>query len=353
MSETSGPGRRDDYENVLRSSPGVFADIRNRSGCELFSRPDTRYFLEVRYPSMSIDPIRTVTRELGDKVLCAAAICAVIRARSEAQTADVPIPEPLQRVIQVLGIESALREADPQALNALAANLGMTLLQAVELMQFGGPEHSWSSSDPALLQAAGEVSRGFPLSFAKLLPALAGLGERLSQPGAAFLDIGVGVACLSISMASLWPELRIVGIDPWEPSIAIARQNVREAGLEARIALREGTAEELNETSAYDLVWLPTVFIRASALPSILNNTLRALRPGGWLLVATMFVPEDPLEAALARLRVGMMGGALWEQENVESLLAKEGFVSVRPLPSPPASPVRLTAGQASSGAVH
>ena len=59
-----------------------------------------------------------------------------------------------------------------------------------------------------------------------IAPKLDGLAARLEAPGAAFLDVGVGVGLLGVEMARLWPNLRIVGIDVWPPSLALARQNV-------------------------------------------------------------------------------------------------------------------------------
>jgi hypothetical protein len=51
--------------------------------------------------------------------------------------------------------------------------------------------------------------------------------------------ISVGVAALSIAMCRAWPTLPVVGLDPFEPALALARQNVAEAGFQDRIALRQ------------------------------------------------------------------------------------------------------------------
>jgi predicted O-methyltransferase YrrM len=66
-----------------------------------------------------------------------------------------------------------------------------------------------------------------------------GLAERLRSAGAALLDVEWGVARSAIALAQMWPELRIVGIDPWEPSLRLARENVDQADLGGRIELRQ------------------------------------------------------------------------------------------------------------------
>jgi 2-polyprenyl-3-methyl-5-hydroxy-6-metoxy-1,4-benzoquinol methylase len=297
---------------------------------------------------MSTDLIRALARDCGDKALCGAALAMAVRTRSGDANVAMPrhLAKPIQSVLQCLGAESAIQNADLNALNGIAASLCVTLLQAAELVASANAEHSWSYANAALLSAAGEVSRGFPLTLARLLPGFDGLAERLTRPGATFLDVGVGVGYLSISMAGIWPELHIVGLDPWAPSIAMARENVQAAGLESRIELRQGYAEELGETDRYDLCWVPGAFINPDAIPGIISKAFRALRPGGWLLLAMMPGSEDPLESALAALRAAMMGGGLCQPDVIESLIEGEDFVSVRQLPSPPASPVTLFAGQ-------
>src|SRR4051812_22855649 len=118
-----------------------------------------------------------------------------------------------------------------------------------------------------------------------------------------FLDVGVGVAGLSIEMARLFPALQIVGVDPWAPSVALARENVHHAGLASRIELREQAGEALPDRDAFDLIWIPSAFIPASVIPTILERALSALRPGGWLLFAMANPGASSLAAGLTRLR--------------------------------------------------
>src|SRR5262249_4902301 len=152
----------------------------------------------------------------------------------------------------------------------------------------------WTHTDRAVLEAAGDVSATFPHALAtRIAPQLEGLDARLGAPGATFLDVGVAVATLAIEMARRWPALRVLGVDPLAAAVALGRERVRAAGLEARIELREQSAEQLVDASVFDLAWIPSAFIAASALQRVVDRAYAALRPGGWLLFPVMKTTGD------------------------------------------------------------
>ena len=84
-------------------------------------------------------------------------------------------------------------------------------------------------------------------------------------------------------MARLWPLLRVVGIDPWQPALAIARENVRMEGLHTWIELREQVVQELSDTEVFDLAFIPGFFIAEAVIRTALERVCRALRAGGWI----------------------------------------------------------------------
>jgi 2-polyprenyl-3-methyl-5-hydroxy-6-metoxy-1,4-benzoquinol methylase len=145
-----------------------------------------------------------------------------------------------------------------------------------------------------------------------IVPRLEGLAERLESGDGTFLDVGVGVGALSIVMATLWPSLRVVGIDRWRPSLAIARERVQRLGLGPRIELREQAVEDLADSQVFDLVWPPSVFISETLVGPALTRLYRALRPGGWILSPSVNPAADPLTIAYARLRTVLWGGRPW-----------------------------------------
>jgi SAM-dependent methyltransferase len=147
-------------------------------------------------------------------------------------------------------------------------------------------------------------------------------------------------------MAQLWPSLRVVGIDPWAPALAIAREEVRRAGLTDRIQLREQMVEDFSDTNAFDLAWLPSAFIPGKVIPTACKKVYRALRLGGWLLFAMVHPGGDPVTTSLARLRTVLWGGSLITIDEVETLLNQTGFADVTTLPSPPGAVVALIAAR-------
>jgi SAM-dependent methyltransferase len=144
---------------------------------------------------------------------------------------------------------------------------------------------------------------------------------------------------LAIALAQMWPELRIVGIDPWQPSLALARENVEAANLGDRIELREQVGEAIDDVDAFDLAWLPFPFVPERAIGPTCERTLRALRPGGWIIVSMSgHGALEPLPAAAMRLRLTLCGGPDWTSAQAESLLRDQGYVDVRTLAHAPGS---------------
>jgi len=267
----------------------------------------------------------------------------------------------LAAIGNAIAARADLAPIDPRAadvLRALDLSDAIDALTAIEVRSILGDirtvvahEHcsvlshasGWSFTDDVSLTAAGEVSVGFAhLLKTVIAPKLEGLSARL-ESGGAFLDVGVGVAAMSIELSRLYPRLRIVGIDPWEPSLAIARSRIDPS----RIELRDQSIEDLRDEDAFDLIWIPSVFIPEHAIAQSLGRVRTALRPHGWLLFAVARPGDDPLTAAIVRFRTASFGGTLFGPEGAAKLLEADGFRDVRVLPSPPGSTIALVAARA------
>jgi len=292
---------------------------------------------------LSTASLRELVERLGASSRALAALGAAVQARAAATPLDPAIRARVDEVLDALGARRLVEQNDPAELRPVLGAIRTELFLGARLVSGTPPGAAWSDTDPAALQAAGDVSVGFPGTLKRTVaPQLDGLPERLAAADASFLDVGVGVAAMAVEMVRQWPSLRVVGVDPWAPSIAIARENVRAAGLAARIELREQGAEALADENRFDLAWVPSVFIPERALPSILERVARALRPGGWLLLAFANPSGDPLAAALTRLRTALWGGAQLAPPEVERLLARSGLMDVKALPSPPNATIAM-----------
>jgi len=176
------------------------------------------------------------------------------------------------------------------------------------------------------------------------------LGPRLEASDATFLDVGTGVARLSIGMARKWRSLRVVGLDVWGPALALARKNVADSGLQERVEIREQRGEDLPDEGAFDLAWIPAPFVPANAMSRLVERVHRALKPGGWLLFASARSGED-LRGAALRFRVALYGGVPGTQQDAENLLREKGLTEVRTLPGPPRDFKIIVAGRRAQGA--
>jgi SAM-dependent methyltransferase len=228
--------------------------------------------------------------------------------------------------------------ADPDAAARLSAELRTALLQAAELSARGSGkafgDEGWNHDDPELLRTQGVASAAaVPVIAQRLIPSLSDLGERMSQPGAAALDVGTGVAAVATGLANHFPELRVVGLEPAAAPMAEARRNIAAAGLEGRIELRSQRVEDLADEDAFDFAFLPIVFLATDTLRSGLASVLRALRPGGWVLMGSLGVPGDELGPALARLKATLWGSEALPPEEVGRLAEEIGYDEVRFFP--------------------
>ena len=295
---------------------------------------------------MSVEDVRDLTARLGASANALLAVGLALQARVDRPPTDAGLTGRIADVLEVLGVRDCidgLSEADSAT---LLAGIRTDLFTAATALRGTSPVSGWTHVKADLLQSAGDVSAGFPrLLTTRIAPQLEGLVDRLASPGAAFLDVGVGVAALSIAMVRQWPRLRVVGVDPWGPAITIGWRNVESAGLAGRIDLREA-AEDLSDTYAFDLAWIPSLFIPQRSIGPIVERVARSLRPGGWLLFALMNPDSEPLAAALNRFRTTLWGGSVLDPDAVRALLTNNGLVDVRLLPSPPAATVAFAVGR-------
>lgn len=205
----------------------------------------------------------------------------------------------------------------------------------------------WRHTDLATLRAQGLATAPiFQFLSRTTFPQLAELEARLHAPTASFLDVGSGVGAVALVMCGLYPQLRVVGLEPQEIPRAESARLIPEAGLADRVTIRPQLVEDLDDRDAFDLIWLPQVFLPDEAYQRSLRTTLAALRPGGWLVLVTGSLPGAELGPAVARLVNALVGGSRRLPEDVAATVDEAGFARVRIFPGPPGSPFNFIAGQ-------
>jgi 2-polyprenyl-3-methyl-5-hydroxy-6-metoxy-1,4-benzoquinol methylase len=113
-----------------------------------------------------------------------------------------------------------------------------------------------------------------------------------ADPPARVADIGMGQAWSSIALARAFPRARIDGLDLDEASVAAARENVRAAGVEDRVAIHARDAGDPELAGQYDFA-LAVECVHDMADPvAVLDAMRRLVGPGGTVLIVDERVPD-------------------------------------------------------------
>ena len=172
-----------------------------------------------------------VNRRLGSTTVLAF-LGIVLDAKVTATPLRPALQERLEEVLDAVGLAGMTEGVSAADVKQILAEIRFNVLLDTKFLLHPSQSLAWTHNESEILQAGGEVSAGFAGALTPtIIPRLDGLSQQLNSPEGSFLDVGVGVAGLSIAMAHLWPLLSIVGIDPLAPALALAGENVRRAGL--------------------------------------------------------------------------------------------------------------------------
>jgi SAM-dependent methyltransferase len=263
-----------------------------------------------------------------------AALGAELTLLQSGEDAPAEILEALRNVSLAAGL--GIDDLNPPQ-RAIVIGLVQTLLhQSTDLLAEPARTAGWHFVDPIILDGWGRGST--------LVPTLiAGVPELKSLTS--FLDIGTGVGLLAVAAAGVWPDANIVGIDIWDPSLERARANVTSAGLQDRITLRHQNMTDVDDTDAFDGIWLPSFFMTEDVLVKGLPALHRALRRDGHIAFGLMESPPTPLARAVATLRTIRSGGVQLDAKRAIELLEEAGFTSVHEAAKGTQVPVGLVIG--------
>jgi SAM-dependent methyltransferase len=282
---------------------------------------------------MDFQDLQGELRRMGDVTRGLAALGAALRLRQGRVAAHPDVDARLADAVAAL-LPSGLNGLDWDQAAAALNLVTFALEEARDLFERPDRPPAWEVRDPAMLQAQGQASR----AIVHGLVALA--ADRPAALAAALdgrmLDVGTGVAALALEAAAQRPSLRIVGIDIWEPALALARANVAASPHAGRIQVRTQDVTRFDEVAAYTLAWLPAPFLSLAVAQAALDRLVVALAPGGYLVVGLYLPPADAVGAALAALRLTRSGGHVWESSAMEAELSARGLSAVETGPGPP-----------------
>ena len=109
------------------------------------------------------------------------------------------------------------------------------------------------------------------------------------------MDVATGTGDLAIAMAKCVDRTQILGVDLSEEMLAVARRKVEKQGLEERIMLAKGDAENLDMVST-ESIDAATVAFGVRNFENIergLTEIYRTLKPGGKLVVLEFSMPKN------------------------------------------------------------
>lgn len=260
-----------------------------------------------------------------------AAIGAALRLRQKDVSGDRRVTALVDEVTEAACPSLLDGISDAEAAAALA-NIRRLFVEGMDLLDHPQRPSGWAYDDPEILRAVGVMSASTVNHIVAVAATRPGLAAAISG-GGTFLDIGTGVAGIAIAAAKTWKAMRVVGLEIWPPSLAIARANIAASGLGERIELRDQNVLDIGDQDTFSLIWLPTPFIPGEVVTGALPKLFRALSPGGYLVFNTGALPADPLAAALARLRIARTGGQAWVAAEVAVRLRELGFEEAEVVP--------------------
>ena len=212
---------------------------------------------------------------------------------------------------------------------AAAAYSRAQLMQAIAHTR--GQPPGWQSGDGAVLLSEGRAGAHLVTIVEELLlPRMPGARAALESGRGRCLDVGVGVAALSIAVAERFPGTRVLGLDVLQAALDIARTQIAVAGLWDAIELRLQSVADLSDEAAFDLAWIPQPFIAPDVLDAGLARVRSALRPGGWLILALGGAGDSDrggTVTAYQSLFATMAGGGPMSVEEGKALLKRHHYV--------------------------
>ncbi len=285
----------------------------------------------------SFTELQALTGRLITQAEALAGLVARLKLDASSEPGDPAVTAQLDRVLDLIGATDLCANLDERQRTTVIGHATTMLRQAMDLIEDPVRPGGWYYTDPQIIQGQGASS----MIVAQLIA-----GAGIGTDDARILDIGTGVGALAVAFCRAFPCSAVVGIDTWELSLELARQNVAVAGLGSRITLRQTGIEAFEDDEGFDLVWMPVIFLSRAILEDAVRRAVAAMRPGAQIVLGRYAGSDDPLVGVLGDLRTIRSGGTLLGPGDTRAHLVGAGLVDVREIERTWPAPIGLTAGR-------
>ncbi len=141
-------------------------------------------------------------------------------------------------------------------------------------------------------------------------------------------DIGAGTGRFSLAVAKQLKSGKVTCLDLSEEMLQRLKRRAEREGLQDRIQIRKGEASASGlENESMDLVMSRNVFHELASPKAVLEEMLRVLKPGGWVLITDF--GDTRISRLICRSHREGSHGPFSVQE-LDTLFAKVGLKNVR-----------------------
>jgi demethylmenaquinone methyltransferase/2-methoxy-6-polyprenyl-1,4-benzoquinol methylase len=141
------------------------------------------------------------------------------------------------------------------------------------------------------------------------------LVSRVPDDAQRVLDVATGTAAVAIELARAAPQRTVVGVDQSEEMLAAGRARVAGAGLESRIDLRAGRAEELPFADGeFDALTFTYLLRYVDDPAATMRELARVVKPGGTIAMQEFGLPGGvwrPLWELYVRVGLPLAGAVV------------------------------------------
>jgi 2-polyprenyl-3-methyl-5-hydroxy-6-metoxy-1,4-benzoquinol methylase len=256
----------------------------------------------------------------------------------------------------ILPAAHAVALTNPDDMNSIApvaravVSCADVLPELLEAFRTGGGV-PWSAYGADGIESQGDFNRPWlrNLLTQAYLPAVADVHERLTT-GARVADVACGVGWAGISIAKAYPNATVVGLDPDDSSIALARRFASEEDVSERSVFEVHDATQPLPGGPFDLVIVIEAIHDMPQPVEVLTRIRESLAPGGTVIIADEAVgeaftaPSDDVErfmygaSVLMCLPAGMaeqpsaMTGTVIRPDTFRRYATEAGFTKVEVL---------------------